>query len=114
AIRANSSGNIHIADNLCVRSGETAVYAEFAFQGAVISGNTVDGAANGISVVNYNEGGRLAVVNGNLVRNLSTTGPYPADPPGFGVGITVEADTSVAGNVVEDAPLYGIKIGWGP
>ena len=114
AIRANSSGNVQIAGNNCTRSGETAIYAEFAFQGAVISANIVDGAANGISVVNYNEGGRMAVVNGNIVRNLSTKGPYTADPPGFGVGISVEADTSVTGNVVEDAPLYGVHIGWGP
>ena len=42
------------------------------------------------------------------------TGPYPADAPGFGVGISVEADTTVTGNMVENAPLYGIKIGWGP
>ncbi|PSJ54321.1 TIGR03808 family TAT-translocated repetitive protein [Kumtagia ephedrae] len=114
AIRANSSGDIQIANNTCVRSGETAIYAEFAFEGAVIGGNVVNGAANGISVVNYNEGGRMAIVSGNIVRNLVTAGPYPADPPGFGVGITVEADTTVTGNVVEEAPLYGIKIGWGP
>ena len=41
-------------------------------------------------------------------------GPLPADAPGFGVGITVEADTAVTGNVVENAPLYGLQIGWGP
>jgi uncharacterized secreted repeat protein (TIGR03808 family) len=114
AIRANSSGNININNNICVRSGETAIYAEFAFQGAVISANTVDGAANGIHVVNYNEGGRLAVVSANIVRNLSTSGPYPSDPPGFGVGISVEADTTVVGNVVEAPPLYGVMLGWGP
>ncbi|TIT20507.1 MAG: TIGR03808 family TAT-translocated repetitive protein, partial [Mesorhizobium sp.] len=45
---------------------------------------------------------------------LSTVGPYPADAPGFGVGISVEADTTVSGNVVENAPLYGMQIGWGP
>ncbi len=49
-----------------------------------------------------------------MVRNLSDKGPYPADAPGFGVGITVEADTAVTGNIVENAPLYGIKVGWGP
>jgi uncharacterized secreted repeat protein (TIGR03808 family) len=113
AIRANSASNIQIAGNNCSRSGETAIYAEFAFEGALISANVVDGAANGISVVNFNEGGRMATVSGNLVRNLSTKGPYPADPPGFGVGISVEADTAVTGNVVENAPLYGIKVGWG-
>ena len=105
---------MQIAGNTCSRSGETAIYAEFAFEGAVINGNIVDGAANGISIVNFDKGGRMAVCSGNIVRNLSTKGPYPADAPGFGVGITVEADTCVNGNVVENAPLYGMKIGWGP
>jgi len=114
AIRANSASNLQMSGNTCSRSGETALYAEFAFEGAVISNNIVDGAANGISIVNFNEGGRAAICSGNLVRNLSTTGPYPADAPGFGVGIGVEADTSVTGNMIENAPLFGIKIGWGP
>jgi uncharacterized secreted repeat protein (TIGR03808 family) len=114
AIRANSASNIQISGNSCQRSGETAVYSEFAYEGAVISANIVDGAANGISMVNFNEGGRIAVCSGNIVRNLSTQGPYPADPPGFGVGITAEADCSVSGNVVENAPRYGMHIGWGP
>ena len=113
AIRANSSSDLQIAGNTCSGSGETALYAEFAFEGAVISGNIVDGAANGISIVNFNEGGRAAVCSGNLIRNLSSEGPYPADAPGFGVGISVEADTAVTGNMIENAPLYGIKIGWG-
>jgi uncharacterized secreted repeat protein (TIGR03808 family) len=113
AIRANGSSNIRIRGNAAQRSGETALYTEFAFDGAVISANLIDGAANGISVVNFNEGGRMGAVSGNIVRNLSTTGPYPADAPGFGVGISVEADCAVSGNVVEGAPLYGIGIGWG-
>jgi uncharacterized secreted repeat protein (TIGR03808 family) len=113
AIRANSSSNLQMTGNTCSRSGETALYAEFAFEGAIISGNLVDGAANGISIVNFNEGGRMGVCSGNLVRNLSETGPYQADPPGFGVGISVEADTAVTGNVIENAPLYGMNIGWG-
>jgi len=114
AIRANSASNLQIAGNSCSASGETAIYSEFAFEGAVINGNIVDGAANGISIVNFNEGGRMAVCGNNLVRNLVTTGPYPADTPGFGVGITIEADTAATGNVIENAPLYGMKIGWGP
>jgi uncharacterized secreted repeat protein (TIGR03808 family) len=114
AIRANSSSNLQITGNTCSRSGETAVYSEFSFEGAIINNNIVDGAANGISIVNFNEGGRMGVCSGNIVRNLSTSGPYPADPPGFGVGISVEADTTVSGNVVENAPLYGMQIGWGP
>ncbi|MEX0955394.1 MAG: TIGR03808 family TAT-translocated repetitive protein [Rhizobiaceae bacterium] len=114
AIRANSASNVQITGNNCARSGETAIYAEFSFEGAVISSNIVDGAANGISVVNFNEGGRIAVCSGNIVRNLSKSGPYEGDPPGFGTGIAVEADTTVTGNVVENAPLYGMHLGWGP
>ncbi|AZO55640.1 MULTISPECIES: TIGR03808 family TAT-translocated repetitive protein [unclassified Mesorhizobium] len=114
AIRANSSSNLQISANTCSRSGETAVYSEFSFEGAVISNNIVDGAANGISIVNFNEGGRMGVCSGNIVRNLSTSGPYTADPPGFGVGIAVEADTIASNNVIENAPLYGMSIGWGP
>jgi len=113
AIRSNSGSNLMISGNRCLRSGETAIYAEFAFEGAAINNNIVDGAANGISVVNFNEGGRLAVVSGNLVRNLTRHGPYPADAPGFGSGIVVEADTAVTGNTIEGAPLNGIRIGWG-
>ncbi len=52
------------------RVREVALYAEFGFEGAVIANNTVDGAAIGVSVTNFNEGGRLAVVQGNLIRNL--------------------------------------------
>jgi len=114
AIRANSASNLQITGNTCSRSGETGIYSEFSFEGAILSNNLVDGAANGISIVNFNEGGRMAVCSNNIVRNLSTTGPYTADPPGFGVGISAEADTTVSGNVVENAPLYGMQLGWGP
>jgi uncharacterized secreted repeat protein (TIGR03808 family) len=114
AIRANSASNVMIADNHCTSSGETAIYAEFAFEGAMISGNIVDGAANGISVVNFNEGGRLATVAGNMVRNLRLVGPYVMDGAIFGVGISVEADTAVTGNVVENAPYCGLALGFGP
>jgi len=114
AIRCNSGSNVQISGNNCARSGETAIYSEFAFEGAVIANNIVDGAANGVSVVNFNEGGRMSAITGNLVRNLSATGPYPADAPGFGVGVTVEADATVSGNVIEGAPLYGMHLGWGP
>lgn len=114
AIRANSASDVQISGNNCARSGETAIYSEFTFEGAVIGGNVVDGAANGISIVNFDEGGRMATCNGNIIRNLSRKGPYTADPPGFGVGINAEADCSITGNVVEGAPVFGMAIGWGP
>jgi uncharacterized secreted repeat protein (TIGR03808 family) len=114
AIRSNSGNNVQILGNNCVRSGETAIYSEFAFEGAVIANNVVQGGANGISVANFNEGGRMSTVTGNLIRDLSSRGPYEADPPGFGMGISVEADTAVSSNVIENAPLFGINLGWGP
>jgi uncharacterized secreted repeat protein (TIGR03808 family) len=113
AIRANSASNVQIVNNTCIDSGETGIYSEFSFEGAIINGNVVDGAANGISIVNFNEGGRLAVCSANIVRNLTSKGPYQQDPPGFGVGISVEADCSATGNIVENVPLYGMQIGWG-
>jgi uncharacterized secreted repeat protein (TIGR03808 family) len=114
AIRANSANNVEIIGNNCADSGEVGIYSEFSFEGAMIANNIVDGAATGISVVNFNNGGHLAVVNGNIVRNITGVGPYKADPPGFGVGIAIEADTSASGNVIDGAPRFGMLLGWGP
>ncbi|RFZ87984.1 TIGR03808 family TAT-translocated repetitive protein [Shinella sp. WSJ-2] len=114
AIRSNAGSNVQIAGNTCLESGETAIYSEFGFEGAIVNGNLVDGAANGILIVNFNEGGRLATVTGNVVRNLKLDGPYIHDGAGFGFGIAVEADTVVSGNTVENAPKWGLVLGWGP
>jgi uncharacterized secreted repeat protein (TIGR03808 family) len=114
AVRGNAASNIQIANNLATDCGEVAIYSEFGFEGAVISNNTVDGAALGICVVNFNEGGRLATVQGNLIRNLKPKRPVGTDPgDSAGVGICVEADAAVTGNVVEGAPNAGITVGWG-
>ena len=114
AIRCNSASNALITSNTCLNSGETALYAEFQFDGSIIANNLIDGAANGISVVNFNEGGRLATISGNIVRNLTTEGPYPPEGLGFGNGISVEADTAITGNTIDSAPNIGIALGWGP
>lgn len=111
AVRGNAADNISIQSNTCKRIGEVALYAEFGFQGAVITGNIVDGAATGIAVTNFNEGGRLAVVQGNLIRNLTRREHEPVDKRGNGIGI--EADAAVTGNTIECAPTSGIVIGWG-
>lgn len=112
AIRGNAAGNIQMTGNACRRIGEVALYAEFGFEGALIANNVVDDAASGISVTNFNEGGRLAVISGNLVRNLFRREAEPVDKRGIGIGI--EADAVVVGNVIEDAPTAGISAGWGP
>ncbi|MEA3093669.1 MAG: hypothetical protein QOJ04_5011, partial [Caballeronia sp.] len=61
-----------------------------------------------------NEGGRIAVVQGNIIRNLLLKRPIGTAPDdAAGIGIYVEADTTVSGNVIENAPSFGILAGWG-
>ncbi|MEQ1718162.1 MAG: TIGR03808 family TAT-translocated repetitive protein [Hyphomicrobium sp.] len=113
AVRGNAASNIQIIANSCERLGEVAIYAEFGFEGALIANNIIDSAATGISVTNFNEGGRLAVIQGNLIRNLFRRDQEP-DGERRGEGIGVEADAVVSGNTIEGAPTVGIQIGWGP
>jgi uncharacterized secreted repeat protein (TIGR03808 family) len=114
AVRGNAASNIHIEGNSISDTREVAIYTEFGFEGAVIANNSVDRAAIGVSVTNFNAGGRLAAVQGNIIRNLLPERPAGTDPAdSAGVGISVEADTAVTGNVVENAPTAGIMVGWG-
>ncbi len=75
AVRGNQSDAIQILGNNCADFDETAMYAEFDFEGAVIADNVIDGAENGIAVTNFNNGGRLGTVHGNLIRNLKPRRP---------------------------------------
>lgn len=109
AIRSNAGSACQMIGNSCARLGEVALYAEFGFEGAVIANNVVEKAASGITVTNFNEGGRLAVCSGNIVRDLFVR---PGEVDGRGVGISAEADTVIEGNVVENAPVQGIALGW--
>jgi uncharacterized secreted repeat protein (TIGR03808 family) len=114
AVRGNAASNLQIVGNTCTGLGEVALYAEFGFEGALIADNIVDRAALGVSVTNFNKGGRLAVVQGNIIRNLTDRRPPGTDPGDIaGVGIGIEADTAVNGNVIENAPTAGIAAGWG-
>jgi uncharacterized secreted repeat protein (TIGR03808 family) len=114
AVRGNAASNLQIVGNTCSALGEVALYAEFGFEGAVIANNIVDGAALGVSVTNFDKGGRLAVVQGNLIRNLVARRPPGTDPnDSAGIGIGIEADTVATGNVIENAPYAGIAAGWG-
>lgn len=110
AIRNNSGRNCQIVNNSCSRLAETAIYVEFAFDGAIVSNNLVETTAGGISITNFNEGGRLAICANNVVRDISGGG---SDPGKRGIGIAVEADTIITGNVVEGASHIGITAGWG-
>lgn len=113
-VRGNSASNIQIIGNSMTDVREVAIYSEFAFEGAVIANNTVDICAIGAVACNFNEGGRIAVVQGNIFRNMLTKRPAPSQAgDGAGIGIAVEADAAVTGNVIENAPSYGIIAGWG-
>jgi uncharacterized secreted repeat protein (TIGR03808 family) len=114
AIRGNSASNIQIVGNSVSDVREVALYSEFAFEGAIIANNTVDRAAVGVSVANFNEGGRIAVVHGNIIRNMLPKRPIATAPEDdAGIGIYIEADSAVSGNVIENAPAFGIVAGWG-
>ncbi|MBU1175694.1 MAG: TIGR03808 family TAT-translocated repetitive protein [Alphaproteobacteria bacterium] len=111
AVRLNSTKNCVVRGNVASLSREVAIFSEFAFSGSIIAENIIDGAATGISITNFNDGGRLAVCQGNIVRNI-----YPASPTNPDtrpVGIFAEADTAIIGNVVEAVPGIGIAAGWG-
>ncbi len=110
AIRANAASNCQMIGNSCARLGDVALHAEFSVEGTLIANNLIDKAPAGVSVANFHKGGRLAVIQGNLIRNLFLR--KDAELRGF--GIAVEADSVVTGNVIEGAPAYGIMIGWGP
>ena len=109
AVRSNAGSACQIIGNSCARLGEVAIYAEFGFEGAIIASNVIETAASGISITNFNEGGRLAVCSNNIVRDLFVR---PGEVDGRGVGISAEADTVIEGNVVENAPVHGIALGW--
>jgi uncharacterized secreted repeat protein (TIGR03808 family) len=113
AVRGNAANNLQIIGNNCAELVECAMYAEFDFEGAVIADNVIDSAENGIAVTNFNNGGRLGVVHGNLLRNINRRRP-DTPPEWSGVGIGVEADTAVTGNTIENTLFAGIRAGWGP
>ncbi len=110
AIRNNAGSNCQIMGNNISRTGEVAIYVEFAFEGAVVSNNMIDDVCFGISITNFDEGGRLAVCSNNLVRNAKGG---KTEGVTMGGGIYAEADTLVSNNVVENARDVGIALGWG-
>ena len=112
AIRLNTTNDTIVSGNTCLDSGEVAIFSEFAFSGSVIADNIVEGAAQGISMTNFNENGRLATCTGNIVRNIAPLSRV--NPDTSPVGIFAEADAVIAHNIVEAVPGLGIGAGWGP
>ena len=112
AIRLNTTNNTQVSGNTCLRSGEVAIFSEFAFSGSIIANNLVDGAAQGISMTNLDHGGQLAVCSGNIVRNIA---PFSAvNPDTTPIGIAAEAEAAITGNTLHAIPGIGILAGFGP
>lgn len=114
AIRGNSAANIQILGNSCRDCNDVGLYSEFDFEGCIMADNVVDGAGSGISVTNFDyKHGRIASVRGNVLRNLKAR-PGSVGQQDFGIGLHVEGDTAVSGNIIEQASLAGVRAGWGP
>jgi len=114
AIRCFSSDNIAVTGNIATNSGEMAFYVEFAFEGAIVADNLIDGANGGISFANFMQhGGRLGTCSGNVVRRIRGGPAYPDGNLQIGAGISAEADVAITGNTIEDA-IWGLQLGWGP
>jgi uncharacterized secreted repeat protein (TIGR03808 family) len=115
AVRCNSTSNVIVQANNCRDFGETALYVEFAFDGAVVANNIVDTAWEGIQVTNFaDHGGRMATVTGNVMRNFRAGQHIGDGHKGGGRGIFVEGDVAVTGNLIDRAERIGLQLGWGP
>ncbi|WEK02827.1 MAG: TIGR03808 family TAT-translocated repetitive protein [Candidatus Devosia phytovorans] len=111
AVRLNGTRNSQISGNMCLRSGEVAIFSEFEFSGSIIANNIVDTAATGISITNFDVGGALAVCSANIVRNILPVSAV--NPDTLPIGIFAEADTAISGNTVTQVPGVAIAAGYG-
>lgn len=111
-IRNNSGSGVQIIGNQGRRCGEVGLYSEFAFEGAIITGNLVEDCAQGANITNLDHGGRLSVFANNIVRNARKGFAPKGKEPVGGMGVHVEAEAAVTGNVIENASEIGISLGW--
>lgn len=107
AVRLDAATNTQVLSNTCLRSGQTAIRAIGGSEGVVVGNNVVDGAAAGIAIDAGGDGSRLAIVQGNLVRNITLL------RGSLGLGIVAEARTVISGNVVENTAGFGLQLGHG-
>jgi uncharacterized secreted repeat protein (TIGR03808 family) len=111
-VRLNSTNDTQVSGNVCLDSGEVAIFSEFAFSGSVIANNIIDRAAGGISITNFDQGGQLAVCSGNIVRNILPVSRVNPDASAF--GIFAEAEAAITGNTLQKIPGTAITAGYGP
>ncbi|MFC5294202.1 TIGR03808 family TAT-translocated repetitive protein [Bosea minatitlanensis] len=123
AVRVNAGSRAFIEGNSCWNIREACLYYEAPAAGqdgtgATIVNNRVDTAGAGINVANsgyYGDGvARRSIVAGNQIGNLVSTLIPGSDGVGDyetgAIGITVEQDSVVSGNIIEGA-AGGIKLG---
>ncbi len=122
-VRCNGGGQAVIEGNSIWNARETGVFIEapgagIDLHGAIVSNNHIDTTATGVAVANsglYSDGlAHSVVIEGNRISNLSLTtisdpGYYP--PQVGGVGVTVETDCVVSGNLIDQAQAIGIQVG---
>lgn len=111
-IRNNSGSGVQILGNQGRRCGEVGLYSEFAFEGAIIANNLVEDCAQGANITNLDHGGRLSVFANNIIRNAQKGLAPKGKVPVGGIGVHVEAEAAVTGNVIENASETGISLGW--
>lgn len=111
-IRNNSGSGVQMLGNQGRRCGEVGLYSEFAFEGAIMTGNLIEDCAAGATMTNLDHGGRLSVFANNIIRNAKRgLAPNGKEPIG-GFGVHVEAEAAVTGNVIEDVSDAAISLGW--
>ncbi len=109
AIRDNAGDDCRIIANRCENLGEVAIFVEFRFRNAQVRDNRIRNASAGIAITNMREGGRGAIVAGNVIRDIA---PRIASEDVLGYGIWAEAQTAITANLVERA-VTGLWLGWG-
>ena len=79
----------------------------------MIANNMVDGAAVGVAVTNFNQGGRFAVVQGNSSATSRRSAGRHRPERRRRHRHRRRGRTAVTGNVIENAPSVGISVGCG-
>ncbi|MBY6241149.1 TIGR03808 family TAT-translocated repetitive protein [Methylosinus sp. Sm6] len=123
AIRCNGGGNEIIQGNNCYGSREMAIFIEapnagIDLNGAVVSGNIIDTAGNGIAVANSGMGGqgtaKSVTITGNRVTNIihqTINDPGYVPTVSLAFGIYAEGAAVISGNIVDGAAGIGIISG---
>jgi nitrous oxidase accessory protein NosD len=104
-LAANMATRLQLSNCRFLRSGSGGILVSRC-EDVVVTNNIVDKAATGISVTKATLGSP-ALIQGNLVRNLF----FRKVALAHGNGITLDAEAVVKGNIVENAPGFGILVG---